>query len=122
MQDYETPSTGVYHDGDEVAVRLNSKTSRKYHEPKTDAAGNVVFGDDDRPMPACGKRSPEGKAWILRPVSSLGRRRSCDNCSDDEDTIAERNAKGSDNVTLGRLAQRADFDGAESLSANASQD
>lgn len=121
MQDYETPSTGVYHNGEEVAVRLNSKTSRKYHEPKTDDDGSVVF-DGDHPVPACGVESPEGKRWILRPVDSLGRRDSCDNCTDDDEAIAERNRKGSDNVTLGRLAQRADFDGAESLSANASQD
>jgi len=118
MQEFEDPATGVYHDGDEVAVRLNSKTSRAYHEPATDAVGNVVFDDDGHPKPACGKDSPEGKAWILRPVRSPSRRGKCDNCKDDDDAISERNSKGSDNVTLARLAQRSDWEGAESLSAN----
>jgi len=120
MQEFEDPATGVYHEGEEVAVRLDSKTSRRYHEPATDAVGNVIFDDDGCPKPACGKANGEGKTWILRPVGSLSRRGKCNNCEADDEALSERNSKGSDNVTLARLAQRSDWKGGESLSANGS--
>jgi len=127
----DTRSTGVFHDGDEVAVRASSRYSRKFHEPKTDDAGDVIFvdGDGDRvdadhddahPLPACGKDARDGTAWKLVPLLSVDRRDPCKNCSEDDETISERNATGSGNITLARLAQRSDWKGGETLSGNAS--
>ena len=119
MPTSETPETGVYHDGDEVTVRTDSQYSRSWHIPKTDDDGSVVFDDDDRPLPACGCEARRGNFRLAR-VGAVASKNGCRNCIEDEDTISERNAKGSGNITLARMAQRKDFNGAESLSANAS--
>jgi len=114
-----TAETGVYHDGDEVTVRTNSQYSRSWHVPKTDDDGNVVFDADDRPVPAC-DTEPRRGTFRLAPCNTVTSKTPCKNCTQDDDTISERNAKGSGNATLARLAQRSDWNGAESLSGNAS--
>lgn len=117
MQESET---GVYdEDGVEVAVRTASQYSRSWHVPKTDADGSVVFDADDRPVPACGCEPRRGKFRLAR-VDTVTSKTPCKNCTEDEDTISDRNGKGSGNITLARLASRSDWEGAESLSANAS--
>lgn len=116
--DGEVPETGVYHEGDEVAVRAKSRYSRSWHEPKTDDDGNVVFDEDGRPEPACGKECRDDTFWRLAPVDAVAGRDECSNCAEDDDAIAKRNSTGSGNITLARLAQRSDWKGAESLSAN----
>ena len=112
----ELPETGVFHDGNEVAVRAKTRYSRSYHEPLTDDRGDVVFDEDGRPKPACGKVADV--KWLLVPAHTVERREPCRNCREDEDTISERNAKGADNITLARLAQRSDWEGGETLSGN----
>lgn len=123
----QEPRTGVFHNGNEVAVRAKTRYSRSYHEPKTDGDGDVVFfdrtgervpedHDDARPKPACGKVADV--EWKLVAVHTVERREACRNCREDDDAIAERNRKGADNITLARLAQRSDWEGAETLSGN----
>lgn len=111
----EVPRTGIFHDGSEVAVRAKTRYSRAYHEPLVDDRGDVVFDEDGHPKPACGKVADV--KWLLVPVHTVERRDPCRNCREDDDAISERNAKGADNITLARLAQRSDFDGSELLSS-----
>jgi hypothetical protein len=121
MQAHEAPETGVYdEDGTEVAVRSDTKHYRSWHIPKTDSDGSIVTDEDGEPVPACGTNAKGG--YRLARVDTIGASKDgCRLCTHDEDTISERAAKGSGKATLGRLAQRSDFDAGEYLSANASQ-
>lgn len=116
--DDDRQTTDVYHDGREVAVRATTRFSRGFHTPATDDDGAVILDEDDRPRPECGAETV-GK-WKLVPLRLVENRDKCNNCHDDAETISERNSIGVNNQTLGRLAQKANWQGEESLSANAS--
>ena len=90
-------STGVFHDGDEVAVRAYSTHSRTAHAPKTDEAGDVVFVDSDdpdtevpeshdraEPLPACGLPSGDvaDLRFLLKPIDDVSNRKPCAYCTD----------------------------------------
>lgn len=108
MQATNRFTTGVYHDGNEVAVRSTSRYSRSKHAPKTDTDGNVVFDDDGRPVPECG--GDDDTTYKLATVGAVEFRDPCSDCEDDEDDMAARQSKGAGKETLARLAQRKDFD------------
>jgi hypothetical protein len=102
--------TGVYHDGDEVAVRARSQHSRSAHIPKTDADGDVVF-DDGHPVPECGLTPKTDTEWVLRSVRNVSNRDKCSRCFDADD-VADQNATNGGSKTFARVAKFGDDWGA----------
>lgn len=97
----ESISTGVYHDGGEVAVRARSKYSRSTHEPITDADGDVVFyaknsadeagpirvvdesHPDAEPRPSCGIPTGDVETidFMLSKTADVTNRPACSFCT-----------------------------------------
>lgn len=96
----ECLTTGVYHDGAEVAARARSAHSRSAHDPVTDADGTPVFyaptdadepgpckvvdadHPDGEPRPACGLPSTDRDdvPFRLAPVTAFGPGDKCSYC------------------------------------------
>ena len=112
-------TTDVYHEGEEKAVRARSQHSRSAHIPKTDDAGNVVFGEDDRPEPECGCEPNTDTEWVLRSIGNVENRDKCKRCFDADD-VADQNAKNGGSVSFARK-MRFGEDWGEESSANRSQ-
>lgn len=118
--------TGIFHDGNEVAVRARSQHSRDAHVPKTDDGGDVIFFDGDgnrvpedhddaRPKPACGVTPNTDTEWVLRPLSSVENRGKCRRCYDADD-VADQNKANGGSKTFARMIRYGDDWGDESSS------
>lgn len=111
-------ATGVYHDGDEVAVRARSQHSRDAHVPETDDGGDVVFydsngnvvdedHDDAQPRPVCNATDVDGSDWICREISKLNNRGRCRRCYD-RDEVADQNKKNGASKSFARQIRYGD--------------
>lgn len=112
-------TTGITHEGDEVAVRARSKYSRSAHEPVTDSDGEVVWyaptndgesgpckvvdedHDDAEPRPNCGL--PTGDVndvdFRLSRTRDVENRPACSHCTDTNGDPS----KGSGNKSFARI-------------------
>lgn len=107
------PTTGIFHDGDEVAVRSKGRFSRKWHDPAVDGNGDVVFVDapdgDVMPKPACGTgRYSDDVRFILTPVSKVDNRPKCTICNSSEDERSEIARIGADKASWARKMRYGD--------------
>lgn len=111
-------ATDVYHDGEEVAVRVRSQHSRDVHVPETDDDGDVVFYDDDgnvvpeahddaHPRPACKVEHSGGTEWVLRELSRVENRGRCRRCYDREE-VKEQNSKNGASKSFARKMRYGD--------------
>lgn len=126
----DTFTTGVYHDGEEVAARSRSQHSRKAHLPAVDDDGNVVFvdGDGDRvdedhdeaePAKKCDIEANVDTELVLRPVGSVSNRDKCRRCFNREE-VADQNKENGGSKSFARAIRNGDVDPAEVTSGNAS--
>jgi len=86
----DRPTTDVYQDKTEVAIRARSQHSRDAHIPTTDDDGNIVF-EDGEPVPECGVETRTDSEWVLRAVDTVSNRGKCSRCFE-PDEVADKNA------------------------------